>query len=163
MTISMGILDRLFGRRSRSADSPSYDSPSWGAPAPQQPPEQPPGPYANDEQPSPEQSTRDAEAIRRYRYLLRTAPPEAIEQAHAEAFEQLSPDQRRARDREQIGVISIRHLLEHAGREEPGQAPPLFDRDERVEGAVHQLGGLIGDRLGHRSLPRWSGYSTHYT
>jgi hypothetical protein len=37
----------------------------------------------------------DAQAIARYRYLLRTAPPEAIEQAHAEAFAQLTPEQRR--------------------------------------------------------------------
>src|SRR3954470_19163386 len=91
MTISMGILDRLFGRRTPSAGSYS-SSPPWGTPAPQQ---QPPGPYANNESPSPAQAARDAEAVRRYRYLLRTAPPEAIEQAHAEAFEQLSPDQRR--------------------------------------------------------------------
>jgi hypothetical protein len=37
----------------------------------------------------------DALAIQRYRYLLRTAPPETIEAAHREAFEQLTPDQRR--------------------------------------------------------------------
>jgi hypothetical protein len=37
----------------------------------------------------------DEQAVERYRYLLRTAPPEAIEQAHAEAFAQLTPDQRR--------------------------------------------------------------------
>jgi hypothetical protein len=37
----------------------------------------------------------DEEAVRRYRYLLRTAPPEAIEQAHEEAFAQLTPQQRR--------------------------------------------------------------------
>jgi hypothetical protein len=37
----------------------------------------------------------DAQAIERYRYMLRTAPPEALEQAHAEAFSKLSPDQRR--------------------------------------------------------------------
>src|SRR3954452_23039316 len=91
MTISMGILDRLFGRSSRR---PTYgSSPPWGTSAPQQQP--PPAPYANNEQPSAQQTARDAEAIRRYRYLLRTAPPEAIEQAHAEAFAQLSPDQRR--------------------------------------------------------------------
>lgn len=30
----------------------------------------------------------------RYRYLLRTAPPEALEQAHTEAFSQLTPEQR---------------------------------------------------------------------
>ena len=37
----------------------------------------------------------DQLAIDRYRYLLRTAPPEAIEAAHQEAFAQLTPDQRR--------------------------------------------------------------------
>src|SRR5262245_55411640 len=38
----------------------------------------------------------DEQAIERYRYLLKTAPPEAIEPAHAEAFAQLSPEQRRS-------------------------------------------------------------------
>jgi hypothetical protein len=38
----------------------------------------------------------DEKAIERYRYLLKTAPPEAIEQAHEEAFAQLSPEQRRS-------------------------------------------------------------------
>src|SRR5262247_4565165 len=37
----------------------------------------------------------DEQAIARYRYMLRTAPPETIEQAHAEAFAQLTPEQRR--------------------------------------------------------------------
>ena len=39
---------------------------------------------------------RDADeiAVERYRYLLRTAPPEAIERAHQEAFEKLTPEQR---------------------------------------------------------------------
>lgn len=37
----------------------------------------------------------DAQAIERYRYMLRTAPPEALEQAHAEAFGKLSIEQRR--------------------------------------------------------------------
>jgi hypothetical protein len=39
-------------------------------------------------------SPTDRRALERYRYLLRTAPPEAIEQAHAEAFSQLTPEQR---------------------------------------------------------------------
>jgi hypothetical protein len=38
----------------------------------------------------------DEQAIERYRYMLRTAPPEAIEQAHAEAFARLTESQRRA-------------------------------------------------------------------
>ena len=76
----MGFLDRLFGRSPRRTDR-------FG-----------PGPATS---PSAASSTSrsaavsDEEAIRRYRYLLRTAPPEAIEQAHAEAFAQLTPDQRR--------------------------------------------------------------------
>jgi hypothetical protein len=37
----------------------------------------------------------DAYALERYRYMLQTAPPETIEQAHAEAFETLTPEQRR--------------------------------------------------------------------
>ena len=37
----------------------------------------------------------DAQAVERYRYMLRTAPPETLEQAHAEAFSKLSPEQRR--------------------------------------------------------------------
>ena len=38
----------------------------------------------------------DQAAIARYRYLLRTAPPERIEQVHAEAFARLTPQQRQA-------------------------------------------------------------------
>src|SRR3954465_9724205 len=65
----MGFLDRLLGR-----EEP--------APARQQAPAQPP------------QRSDDDIAIERYRYLLRTAPPETIEQAHAEAFARLTPAQR---------------------------------------------------------------------
>ena len=36
----------------------------------------------------------DQQAIERYRYMLRTAPPDDIERAHAEAFAQLSSEQR---------------------------------------------------------------------
>jgi len=37
----------------------------------------------------------DQQAIERYRYMLRTAPPETLEQAHAEAFAKLTSEQRR--------------------------------------------------------------------
>jgi hypothetical protein len=36
----------------------------------------------------------DRAAIERYRYMLRTAPPDDIERAHAEAFASLTPEQR---------------------------------------------------------------------
>jgi hypothetical protein len=62
----MGILDRLLGRSDRIDDRQQRVDPA-----------------------------SDQAAIARYRYLLRTAPPEAMEQAHAEAFSLLTPDQRR--------------------------------------------------------------------
>ena len=38
---------------------------------------------------------QDQLAVERYRYLLRTAPPDQLERAHEEAFASLSPEQRR--------------------------------------------------------------------
>jgi hypothetical protein len=46
-------------------------------------------------QPDRSRMSEDEQAVERYRYMLRTAPPETIEQAHAEAFVRLTPDQRR--------------------------------------------------------------------
>lgn len=49
----------------------------------------------NQQQPQRRVSRSDDEiAVERYRYLLRTAPPETIEQVHAEAFAKLSQEQR---------------------------------------------------------------------
>lgn len=62
----MGFLDRLFG---------AHDDV-----APATPNRRPP--------------SEDQRAVERYRYLLRTAPPETIEQVHAEAFARLSETQR---------------------------------------------------------------------
>src|SRR3954452_11261632 len=74
----MGLLDRLFGRR------PQQDRYRQEyRPAPQ-----------SDRPTSRDGRLSDEQALQRYRYLLRTAPPEQIEQAHAEAFAQLTPDQR---------------------------------------------------------------------
>ena len=36
----------------------------------------------------------DQQAIERYRYMLRTVPPDDIERAHEEAFQRLTPEQR---------------------------------------------------------------------
>ncbi|MDK3255217.1 hypothetical protein [Blastococcus capsensis] len=82
----MGLLDRLFGRRKHHDDRryAGYDD-GYGqgyGPGPEQG-------YAQRRPPS-----ADQQAIERYRYLLRTAPPDQIEQAHAEAFEQLTHAQR---------------------------------------------------------------------
>ena len=65
----MGFLDRVFGRPEERSEA---DRPGDRSPA----------------------SSTDEQAIERYRYLLRTAPPEALEEAHAEAFARLTPEQR---------------------------------------------------------------------
>jgi hypothetical protein len=75
----MGLLDRLFGRRPHQEQQ--YGRRQYGQ-------EYSPPPSGRREQ------LPDDQAIARYRYLLRTAPPEQIEQAHTEAFSQLTVDQR---------------------------------------------------------------------
>ena len=84
----MGILDRLFGRgdgdrerREREAQA-GYGrvQGGYGADA---------GRYGRRNQ-----TPTDEQALERYRYMLRTAPPDQIEQAHAEAFAKLTPEQR---------------------------------------------------------------------
>ena len=88
----MGLLDRLFGRsrQQHAAPYPGQGHPGQGYSG-QGYANQGPGRYARqpDGQPLP-----DEQAVARYRYLLRTAPTEQIEQAHAEAFAQLTTDQR---------------------------------------------------------------------
>jgi hypothetical protein len=41
-----------------------------------------------------QESSPDDQALQRYRYLMRTAPPEAIEETHREAFARLTSEQR---------------------------------------------------------------------
>jgi hypothetical protein len=88
----MGIFDFIFGRKDeqqaeqRSAGPVSFgEGPVQlgGAPARHASPASPPA--AGDE---------NERALQRYRYMLRTAPPETIEQAHAEAFQAMTPEQR---------------------------------------------------------------------
>jgi hypothetical protein len=75
----MGLLDRLLGRNRREAYHPTpQDSPPPSGHVP----------------PAPGGTTEDERALERYRYLLRTAPPDQIEEAHAEAFARLTPEQR---------------------------------------------------------------------
>lgn len=64
----MGFLDRLFGAAPASAQPVASTAPAG--------------------------RTDDERALERYRYLIRTAPPETIEQVHAEAFARLTDGQR---------------------------------------------------------------------
>lgn len=118
----MGFLDRLLGRpdRDRNGDAQQYDAQQnqWGQPQQQgyrygqqsyhqpaptgMPAGQQPGAQYGVPQrggaPAQQQqgeTTDDERAVERYRYLLRTAPPERIEEVHAEAFAKLTDEQRR--------------------------------------------------------------------
>lgn len=114
----MGFLDRLLGRpdRDRSGDAQqnqwgqqpqqqqgyrygqqSYHQPaSAGVPTGQQPGGQYGVPqWGNGAADGSAAPTEDERAVERYRYLLRTAPPERIEEVHAEAFAKLTDEQRR--------------------------------------------------------------------
>ena len=73
----MGFFDRLLG------NEPAQ--PAQNYPAPPNAGQQRAGAAPRDE---------NEIALERYRYLLRTAPPETIEQVHKEAFEKLTPEQR---------------------------------------------------------------------
>ncbi|PZE82450.1 hypothetical protein [Curtobacterium sp. MCBD17_032] len=90
----MGFLDRLLGREERPAQPRPGGGQQQGYQYGQQSYQQP---YGAPQQPygAPQQGGEDERAVARYRYLLRTAPPERIEEVHAEAFAQLTPEQRR--------------------------------------------------------------------
>lgn len=77
----MGFLDRLLGREPQEQnDSGQRREPSFS------------GPPSMSSQSG--RQGEDERAIARYRYLLRTAPPEELERVHAEAFSRLTPEQR---------------------------------------------------------------------
>jgi hypothetical protein len=103
----MGFLDRLLGR-------------------PEQP-EQPPRAAAP-------QRTDDEIAVERYRYLLRTAPPETIEQVHTEAFSKLTDEQR---------DLLFTQLSENAmAGERPANAEPATLAKSATRAELRQPGTL---------------------
>jgi hypothetical protein len=92
----------------------------------------------------------DEVAIERYRYLLRTAPPEEIERAHAEAFAALTPEQRQ-KVIEGLASAAPESELAAAG-DDPGQLARVATRAEirepgtleRVYGQMPARGGFLG-------------------
>lgn len=91
-------------------------------------------------------ASADDQAIARYRYLLRTAPPEAIEQAHAEAFAQLTPEQRQRLLQELSADMpdAERNAAYRAG-EAPGALARVATRAElREPGAMERAWGRMG-------------------
>jgi hypothetical protein len=141
----MGFLDRLLGR-------PPQDQ---GAPPAQADQRSRAQAYAHA---TPQDSTtgataEDRQAIARYRYLLRTAPPEQIEAAHAQAFERLTPSQRQQVLQEMTQTLPAgerpqgadpRQLARAATRAEMQQPGYL----QRTFGGRGYVGGGMGGGMG---------------
>jgi hypothetical protein len=141
----MGLLDRLFGRkeepRAQSA-APTY------------------GPGDGEHQPP----DADEQALQRYRYMLKTAPPETIEQAHEEAFAKLTPEQRAQALRELAAETPEGERAALAGgRDDPKSLARLATRAEmRQPGAMERIfggtgrgagmGGMMGGGMGGSML-----------
>ncbi|TCU50948.1 hypothetical protein [Curtobacterium sp. PhB146] len=196
----MGFLDRLLGRpdRDRTGDAQQYDAQQnqWGQP--QQPQQQgyrygqqsyhqpaPTGVPAEQQQggqygvpqwggaPAQQQgaTTDDERAVERYRYLLRTAPPERIEEVHAEAFAKLTDEQRRmvydeftrtAPPGEAPRGDDPRSLAQSATRSEIRQ-PGFMERSLGGVGGGGRLGGQrggpsFGSMIGASILGTVAGY-----
>lgn len=125
----MGLLDRLLGR----SDRPRRDA-AFGTRGPRR------GARAADEQ-----------AIERYRYLLRTAPPETIEQAHAEAFARLTPEQRQTVLQELCQDLpeGERVAALRSGTEPGALARTATRAEMRRPGTLeHRFGGMGGAGMG---------------
>jgi hypothetical protein len=123
---TMGFLDRLLGRSSGRESRP--------------------GQAASESSRGAAGGLTDEQALERYRYLVRTAPPEAIEQAHEEAFAKLTPEQRRMALRDLSAVVPDH---ERAGGDDPGSLARMATRAEMnrpgtVERAFGGGGGMLG-------------------
>ena len=124
----MGFLDRLFGRKEESQSQPAALTYHGSGEREHQPLD------ANEQ------------ALQRYRYMLRTAPPETIEQAHKEAFAKLTPSQRAQALRE---LVTETPEGERAalvgGRDDPKTLARLATRSEmRQPGAMERMFGGTG-------------------
>jgi hypothetical protein len=126
-------------------------------------------------------SFTDEQALSRYRYLLRTAPPEAIEQAHAEAFAQLTPEQRalalkelsqelppaeRASASAQVDPQSLARAATRAELRQPGTLERAFGGRGMGGGGMFAgsllssiAGTFIGTAIAHQFLGGFHGNS----
>lgn len=101
--------------------------------------------------------SEDEQALARYRYMLKTAPPETIEQAHVEAFSKLTPQQRRMLLEQLLAEVpeadrayaadnpqALARLATRAEVRQPGVMERVFSR---VPGAGPGFGGIIAGSL----------------
>lgn len=92
----------------------------------------------------------DEQAIARYRYLVQTAPPDAIEQAHEEAFARLTPEQRRQVLEELSRTAAgYERPADVATRDDPRSLARMATRAElREPGTLERLFGARGAGCG---------------
>jgi hypothetical protein len=98
----------------------------------------------------------DQQAIERYRYMLRTAPPDDIERAHEEAFRLLTPEQRATVLRELTTQVPA---SEAATSDDPRSLAHMATRAEmRQPGTMERtFGGMQGPGLGGMFLSTLAG------
>ena len=138
----MGLFDWLFGRKEEHRTQPEAPTPRDPGDRGQQPPD------------------ADEQALQRYRYMLKTAPPETIEQAHEEAFANLTPAQRKQALHELAAVTpegeraalagsrddpkSLARLATRAEMRQPGTMERTFGGASRGPGMGGMMGGMGG-------------------
>lgn len=155
----MGFLDRLLGRRDSNRNR-EYEQQQQAQQASSMAGDRP----RYDIQPR-DRNFTDEQAVERYKYMLRTAPPKTIEQAHEEAFAKLTPEQRQmvlhdliqsAPQHEQASLSST--------QDDPQTLARLATRAEvRQPGTLVQVfgGGMPGGYGGYGGMyggPGYGGY-----
>jgi hypothetical protein len=98
----------------------------------------------------------DQQAIERYRYMLRTAPPDDVERAHAEAFAALTPDQRASVLRELAQQVPSSEV---PSSDDPNSLARMATRAEmRQPGTMERtFAGVSGPGLGGMFLSTLAG------
>ena len=140
----MGFLDRLLGR---APSQPRQQYPASGGGSAYGVPPAPPRPAA----------TEDERAVARYKYLLRTAPPEQLEAVHAEAFAKLTDEQREQLLRELAAVApseagsstepaALARAATRAEMRSPGTLQNTFGRGS-FGGAGTGMGGMFAGSM----------------
>ena len=138
----MGFLDKLFGR----AETPVLRrQPAVGSQVDSQ-------------------QSADERALAQYRYMLQTAPPQAIEQAHAEAFAKLSPEQRSMLLQQLSAELpeAERSVAGVTAKDDPRSLARLATRAEvRQPGTMERtFGGMGGRGMGMGGMMAGSFLST---
>ena len=93
----------------------------------------------------------DEQGIARYRYMLRTAPPDALEQAHAEAFSKLTIEQRRhvLTQLTEEAPVAERASTANTAVEDPQALARVATRAEmRAPGTLERTLGAGGGAMG---------------